>query len=373
MTTSVTIIGAGLGGLMLARVLHVHGVPVSIYEAEASPGARTQGGQLDIHEPDGQAALIAAGLYDEFRSLIHAGGEATRVVDRSGQLLFDDPDDGTGTRPEVLRGELRKMLIDSLPDGTIHWGRKVESVRALPAGGAEVAFTDGSVMATPILVGADGAWSKVRPLMVAERPAYLGVVNIETYLYDVDGRHPEVADLVGTGALFSAEPGRGINAHREANGVVHVYVQLTRDLPWLDSFDFTAPGARERLAAEFAGWNPDVVRMITESETPLTPRPLYGSPIDVRWSRVPGVTLIGDAAHLAPPAGEGANLAMFDGAELARALVEHPGDVEAALASYESEMFTRSTESARGAFEVLDLCVGASAPHGLVAMLNSVS
>jgi 2-polyprenyl-6-methoxyphenol hydroxylase-like FAD-dependent oxidoreductase len=124
MPEPVTIVGAGLGGLTLARVLHVHGIPATVYEAEPSAQARTQGGQLDIHVHDGQLALEMAGLTNEFRAKIHHGGEASRVLDPRGAVLLDEADDGTGGRPEVLRGDLRRILIDSLPDGAIRWGTK---------------------------------------------------------------------------------------------------------------------------------------------------------------------------------------------------------------------------------------------------------
>src|SRR3954452_22795719 len=104
MNTPVTIVGAGLGGLTLARVLHVHGIPTTVYEADPSAEFRRQGGQLDIHQEDGQRALADAGLTDEFRAIIHEGAEALRVLDQHGTLLHDEPDNGTAGRPEVLRG-----------------------------------------------------------------------------------------------------------------------------------------------------------------------------------------------------------------------------------------------------------------------------
>ncbi len=114
MLTPVTIVGAGLGGLVFARVLHVHGISATIYEAESSAESRMQGGQLDIHEHDGQVAPSAAGLIDKFRTIIHEGGEATRVLNLHGKVVFEQPDDGTGGRPEVLRGDLRRVLLEGV-------------------------------------------------------------------------------------------------------------------------------------------------------------------------------------------------------------------------------------------------------------------
>jgi 2-polyprenyl-6-methoxyphenol hydroxylase-like FAD-dependent oxidoreductase len=81
---------------------------------------------------------------------------------------------------------------------------------------------------------------------------------------------------------------------------------------------------------------------------------------------VPGVILLGDAAHLMPPSGEGANLAMFDGAELAQAVAAHPDDTEAALAAYETALFPRSAQAAVEAADILKICFGGDAPHSMV-------
>jgi 2-polyprenyl-6-methoxyphenol hydroxylase-like FAD-dependent oxidoreductase len=373
MTTPVTIVGAGLGGLTLARVLHVHGIPATVYDADASAGARTQGGQLDIHEHDGQVALEAAGLTDEFRAIIHQGGEAARVLDPQATVLLELPDDGSGGRPEVLRGDLRGILLDSLPAGTVQWGRKVTGARPLGDGRHELSFADGSKVTTSVLVGADGAWSRIRPLLSDAKPEYLDTTFVETYLYDADQRHAAAAEAVGGGAMYALTPGRGIIAHREAGDVLHTYVLLKRSAEWIADVDFTdRTAATARVAAELAGWAPELTALITDGETAPVPRMIYTLPNCHRWDRIPGVTLLGDAAHLMPPSGDGANLAMFDGAELAQAIVAHAGDIEAAFTAYEQALFPRSESIAVEAHETLESILGDRAPLGLLELFTGV-
>ena len=367
MDAPVSIVGAGLGGLTLARVLRVHGIPAVIYEAEPSAEARTQGGQIDIHEQNGQLALAAAELTDEFRAIIREGGEASRMVDQHGAVLLDEPDDGMGGRPEVLRGDLRQILLDSLPDETIQWGRKVTAVESLQDGRHELTFADGSTAKASLLVGADGVWSKIRPLLSDATPEYVGTTFIETYLHDADERHPATAEAVGGGSLLALTPGKGIVAHRESGGIIHTYVQLNRAVDWVADIDFTdASVATARIAAEFDGWAPELTALITDGDTAPVARMIYTLPNSHRWDRVPGVTLLGDAAHLMPPSGEGANLAMLDGAELGQAIAAHPDDTEAALTAYEAAMFPRSESAAADAHKIIDLCLGDRAPFGLI-------
>jgi 2-polyprenyl-6-methoxyphenol hydroxylase-like FAD-dependent oxidoreductase len=266
---------------------------------------------------------------------------------------------------------LRGLLLESLPAGTVRWGHRLTGVRALGGGRHEVTFADGSTEVTDLLVGADGAWSRVRPLLSDAVPVYSGRSFVETWLYDSATRHPAAAAVVGKGSLMALAPGKGIQAHHEAGGTLHTYAALTRPREWFAAIDVDDPAvALSRVAREFDGWAPELTALITDSDTPPVLRTLNTLPIGHRWDRVPGVTLVGDAAHLAPPNGEGANLAMADGAELGMAIAAHTDDVETALGEYEQAMFVRGEAAATDGAELYELMFGDDAPRSLVAMFS---
>ncbi|MEE1758758.1 MULTISPECIES: FAD-dependent oxidoreductase [unclassified Streptomyces] len=343
----IAVVGSGPAGLTLARVLHRHDHPVALFERDPGPDARPPGGTLDLHEGLGQLALDKAGLLAEFEALSRPEGQAMRILDPAGTVLRDwrpRPDDRAN--PEIDRGQLRDLLLGPLD---VRWGRGVTQVAAGTGDGAVVSFEDGRQETFDLVVGADGAWSRVRPALSSVTPHHTGVTTVETSLDDVDTRHPHLARLIGDGSLAVHGANRALVAQRNSGGHVKVYAQFRAPLDrhaHPDPADVEA--VRSDLLALFDGWADPVLDLLRHG-TAFVHRPLYTLPVSHTWTHVPGVTLLGDAAHLMPPLGAGANLAMLEGAELAEAIAAAagPGDLDEAVRAFEERMWTRATRWAK--------------------------
>ncbi|KAF2434410.1 putative monooxygenase [Tothia fuscella] len=343
------IIGAGPSGLTLAYILHTNNIPCTIFEADASPNSRSQVGTRDLHPKSGQAALKAAGLLEEFIIYSRADGAEDMIIcDKDGKRYVEVI--GERDQPEIDRLELRRMLIEGLPRGCIKWGSKVKSVEV-----GIVHLEDGKEKESgfDLIVGADGAWSKVRPLLTHIPLFYSGVSGLDIALGDADERHPEISKTVGRGSMFAfGEEERRVMlcqrlgdksvrcyafAHSPENCLKENKVDNDDDLELL----------RHQLLTEYKNWSPDLQRIITDFDTTkgddITPRALYMLPVGIHWPTTPGLTLIGDAAHLMTPfAGQGVNMAMLDALELAQQIIEQPEHLAEAVQAYEEAMFPRA-------------------------------
>ncbi|MFI6445613.1 FAD-dependent oxidoreductase [Kitasatospora sp. NPDC050543] len=345
----IAVVGAGLGGLALAGVLQRHGRSVTVLEREPSAGARPQGGTLDIHAGTGQLALRAAGLLDRFRTLARPEGQEWRLLDpASGAALpFTGPahDDDS---PEIDRGQLRGLLLESLAADTVRWSCAVTGAAPLGDGTWRLHLGDGTTEDFDLVVGADGAWSRIRPALSDATPTYTGVTFVEAGFDDCDLRHPALARMVGNGSLLAKSDGRALSAQRNSNGHIRAYIAFRGPQDWnlvadVDLGDQEA--VRTHLLETFDGWDERLLYLLRHNDSAFVNRPLFVLPAPHTWEHVPGITLLGDAAHLMPPVGLGANLAMLDGADLAHALITESG-IDDAVQAYEGIMLPRSIKAA---------------------------
>lgn len=355
----IAIAGAGPAGLTLARILHLAGIPFTIYELDPSKEHRyEQGGSLDLHKESGLAAVEATNLTLEFSKVLRPEGEAMRITDHTSTIFFEKgpgTQPGPHSRPEVDRTQLRSILLESIPQDTIKWGHKIKGAEQAPDGTYTLIFEDKpEATGFDILIGCDGAWSKIRPLVSKTKPHYSGVSLIELRHRNVSTRNPAISSLVGSGIFFGLHDHKIICGQRNGDDSIRVYAAQLTDESWVSVCGIDWKNARramEELKDRYYGdWDERLQDLIVKAdEDTLVPRTMYMLPIGFSWPQRKGVTVIGDAAHLMTPfAGEGVNLAMWDAMLLGQALagaLEGGWDrdkVWEAMRVFEEEMFTRA-------------------------------
>ncbi|MES2276968.1 MAG: NAD(P)/FAD-dependent oxidoreductase [Bacteroidota bacterium] len=349
----IAIVGGGPGGLTLARLLQLQGVDVRVYERDANKDARMQGATLDLHDESGLKALRAAGLMDQFLANYRPGADHLRVTDKHANIIIDEDvnkEDEDLSRPEIDRGPLQNILLESLKPGTVIWGSHFVAL-APHNNGWQLQFKDGTSAAADIVIAADGANSKLRPYVTPIQPFYAGVTAIEGAVYNSAIASPRVHELLAGGKIFAFADGKALIVSSKGDGSLAFYTSFKSDENWSRDcgIDFADKAqVLDWFKQEYTGWDSIWDELFANATGRLIPRPQYCMPLDQTWEALPNLTLLGDAAHLMPPfAGEGVNMAMLDALELSECLINpnYP-DTRAAIAAYEVPMLARASEIA---------------------------
>ena len=376
----IAIIGAGPAGCTLARLLLSTPLPssvslnITVYEGESTANARSQGGTLDLHTKTGLLAMQRAGLYDKFLEHARFDGEALQITDKNLRRYInmggaDKGGNKSRGRPEIDRARLRQILVDSLPESMIKWNHRLQSASRSATGQINLQFDNGAVSDLDLVVGADGAWSKIRPLLSDQAPYYSGVSGVRLQVSDVATAHPDLYTLVNRGSLFAYSDHKSLMLQQLGDGSLSASTWVVQPrfadqpLPFKTS---DQEALRHHLQSIYARWNPQLTQALDVADE-LLPMDLYMLPVGHSWPHKSGLTLIGDAAHLMTPfAGQGVNLAMEDSLRLSESIISACNAL-AASASAPSRDQIQTTLSTRVADFELDMFARASEIQQLTA------
>ncbi len=370
----IAIVGGGPGGLTLARLLQQGGAKVTLYERDQNRSARVQGSALDLHEDSGLAALEAAGLMDAFWANYRPDLNRLRLTDARGTILHEHSRrmSGVGQRPEIERGPLRDILLDSLQPETVQWNCKLEFSETQ---GEQVLlrFAKGTTVVADIAIGSDGANSRLREMVTPIRPEYVGVSLIEGLIPAAQQAMPELWELLGGSALIALGGERTIGMGTKPDGSVLLYAGLKTDGDDARRSLEAASGPEQRVQwfhANFKEWSELWDPLFREAVSTVW-RPLLVCREDQHWEPKQNVTLIGDAAHVMPPyAGEGVNMAMLDALVLSKLLLSEETP-SAAIATYEAEMSARMKEMTEDTMVNTEMFYAPDAADRVVALFRS--
>jgi len=358
----IAIVGGGPGGLTLAKLLQLKGVEVKVYERDLNKNARVQGSPLDLHDESGLAALGKAGLLDDFKNNFMVGADQSTITNPKAEIFFSDhgqkQDENFGDeyfRPEIDRGVLRKILLESLAPETIVWDNHFLSMTQQGEGWL-LHFKNKESVYADIVIGSDGANSKIRPYLTDIKPFYSGITMLEGNVYDAEKRVPNISKILRGGKIMAFGNEQNILMGQKANGEIGFYASFKADENWavVSGLDFyNQSEVLKWFQKEYPDWSSVWYELFENTSTPFIPRPIYCMPLEQNWKTVKNLTIIGDAAHLMPPfAGEGVNMAMLDALELSEVLISSQfNTIESAISEYEKNMFKRASKIAKESLE----------------------
>ncbi|MEH2054623.1 MAG: NAD(P)/FAD-dependent oxidoreductase [Nostoc sp.] len=378
----IAIVGGGPGGLTLARLLQLKGANVKVYERDFNKDARMVGSPLDMHEGSGMAALRKANLLSEFKKNFRPGADKMVIVNERAEIFFSDhetkPDedfDSEHFRPEIDRGPLRNMLLESLQLKTVVWDSHLISMEKQNVGWL-LHFKSGSSAYADIVIAADGANSKIRPYITDVKAFYSGITMLEGNIYDAKKATPHIYKLLNGGKIMAFGNTKNLLMGLKGNGDLTFYASFKTDENWaansgLDYYDKTQMLAW--FKEEYSEWSSIWYELFEDAATPFIGRPIYCMPLNQNWEAQPNLTMLGDAAHVMPPfAGEGANMAMLDALELSQCLCnENFSEIQTAIASYENQMRKRAAEAAQQSLENGDRMHSAGALEKMLAFFGA--
>ncbi|WP_300689462.1 NAD(P)/FAD-dependent oxidoreductase [Chryseobacterium sp.] len=373
---SIAIVGGGPAGLTLARLLQLKNANVKVYERDTNKYARVQGSPLDMHEDSGLAAIRKAELLEVFKKTFRPGADKTLIMNDQGEIFFSDhgakPEEDFGDehfRPEIDRGPLRNMLLESLQPETVVWDSHFVSMEPQNEGWL-LHFKNGTSAYADLVIASDGANSKIRPYLSDQKPVYSGVIMLEGNVSKENA--PHIDALIKGGKIMAFGNTKNILMGQKGNGDLGFYASFKADENWpaesgLDFSDKTQ--LLTWFQEKYSEWSDLWQELFENASTPFIPRLIYYMPLDQTWETMPNLTLMGDAAHVMPPfAGEGANMAMLDALELSEYLAgSNYKTLKEAIAAYEVNMRKRAAKATLESLENGELM---HSENALTAMLN---
>ncbi|SDC20909.1 FAD-dependent oxidoreductase [Acinetobacter boissieri] len=337
----IAVIGAGLGGAAVARLLQRSGFDVDVYE-QASTFSRIGAG---IHVgPNIMKIFREMGLEKELTEL---GAEPDQWISRHGQtadVLADANLQNYGaTYITVHRGDMHALQIESLDQQKLHYGKRLEKVEQ-NSNDVTLTFIDGTAVTVDLVIGADGINSKIREILLGEEaPTYSGWVAHRALIKGEKLKKLEAEHQLDDCVKWWYQD-RHMMAYYTTKEKDEYYYVTGVPHPPLDTQGRSfLPSNHQEMLTAFEGAHPRIQAMIEASED-ITIWPLNSrNPLPI-WS-TGRLVIIGDACHpMKPHMAQGAGMAIEDGAMLTRCLLKTGlDDYETAFKLYEHHRKARAT------------------------------